>query len=182
MTFNIGRQQPVSLHGDCRSNIGRLDHRKPLSALGFLRFSQWRNSYNNSRNPATAYNQRLCTTPFSPSAMPIYAYRCTSCGHTKDILQKMSDPVLTDCPACGAGTFTKQVTAAGFQLKGSGWYATDFRNGSASGEKPAATSETPSADASKPAESTASKVDATPASASTSTPAASSTTSSNTAT
>jgi len=62
--------------------------------------------------------------------MPIYAYRCSSCGHAKDVLQKMSDPVLTTCPACGAETFSKQVTAAGFQLKGSGWYATDFRGGS----------------------------------------------------
>ena len=61
--------------------------------------------------------------------MPIYAYRCTSCGHAKDVLQKMSDPVLTVCPACGASTFAKQVTAAGFQLKGSGWYVTDFRGG-----------------------------------------------------
>ncbi len=59
--------------------------------------------------------------------MPIYAYRCTSCGHAKDVLQKISDPLLTDCPACGAATFSKQVTAAGFQLKGSGWYVTDFR-------------------------------------------------------
>jgi putative FmdB family regulatory protein len=62
--------------------------------------------------------------------MPIYAYRCSSCGHAKDVLQKMSDPLLTTCPACGAEAFTKQVTAAGFQLKGSGWYATDFRGGS----------------------------------------------------
>ena len=62
--------------------------------------------------------------------MPIYAYRCTICGHAKDVLQKMSDPVLTQCPACGASTFAKQVTAAGFQLKGSGWYVTDFRGGS----------------------------------------------------
>jgi putative FmdB family regulatory protein len=61
--------------------------------------------------------------------MPIYAYRCSSCGHAKDVLQKMSDPVLTTCPACGAETFAKQVTAAGFQLKGSGWYVTDFRGG-----------------------------------------------------
>ena len=60
--------------------------------------------------------------------MPIYAYRCESCGHAKDVLQKISDPVLTTCPACGAESFQKQVTAAGFQLKGSGWYATDFRN------------------------------------------------------
>ena len=59
--------------------------------------------------------------------MPIYAYRCAECGHAKDVLQKMSDPVLTQCPACGAQAFTKQVTAAGFQLKGSGWYVTDFR-------------------------------------------------------
>ena len=61
--------------------------------------------------------------------MPIYAYRCTTCGHAKDVLQKMSDPVLTACPECGASTFVKQVTAAGFQLKGSGWYVTDFRGG-----------------------------------------------------
>jgi putative FmdB family regulatory protein len=61
--------------------------------------------------------------------MPIYAYRCEACGHAKDVLQKISDPVLTDCPACGAGAFKKQVTAAGFQLKGSGWYVTDFRGG-----------------------------------------------------
>lgn len=62
--------------------------------------------------------------------MPIYAYRCESCGHAKDVLQKMSDPVLTTCPSCGAETFQKQLTAAGFQLKGSGWYVTDFRGGS----------------------------------------------------
>jgi putative FmdB family regulatory protein len=67
--------------------------------------------------------------------MPIYAYRCSACGHAKDVLQKMSDPVLSTCPACGAETFTKQVTAAGFQLKGSGWYATDFKG---SGAAPAA--------------------------------------------
>ena len=67
--------------------------------------------------------------------MPIYAYRCTTCGHAKDVLQKMSDPVLVQCPECGASTFAKQVTAAGFQLKGSGWYVTDFRGGN---NKPAA--------------------------------------------
>jgi putative FmdB family regulatory protein len=61
--------------------------------------------------------------------MPIYAYRCAACGHSKDVLQKMSDPVLTACPNCGADAFQKQVTAAGFQLKGSGWYVTDFRGG-----------------------------------------------------
>lgn len=66
--------------------------------------------------------------------MPIYAYRCSSCGHEKDVLQKVSDAPLTQCPACGAEAFTKQLTAAGFQLKGSGWYVTDFRN---NGSKPA---------------------------------------------
>jgi putative FmdB family regulatory protein len=61
--------------------------------------------------------------------MPIYAYRCDACGHAQDVLQKISDPVLTVCPACGAPSFQKQLTAAGFQLKGSGWYVTDFRDG-----------------------------------------------------
>lgn len=63
--------------------------------------------------------------------MPIYAYRCNACGHAKDVLQKLSDAPLTTCPACGAEAFAKQVTAAGFQLKGSGWYATDFRGSTA---------------------------------------------------
>ncbi len=62
--------------------------------------------------------------------MPIYAYKCESCGHSKDVLQKMSDEPLTVCPQCGQARFNKQVTAAGFQLKGSGWYVTDFRGGS----------------------------------------------------
>ncbi|MDY0976698.1 zinc ribbon domain-containing protein [Massilia sp. CFBP9012] len=61
--------------------------------------------------------------------MPIYAYRCEECGFTKDVLQKISDPVLTVCPSCAKPSFKKQVTAAGFQLKGSGWYVTDFRGG-----------------------------------------------------
>lgn len=61
--------------------------------------------------------------------MPIYAYRCDSCGFAKDVLQKLSDAQLTTCPSCGAESFSKQVTAAGFQLKGSGWYVTDFRGG-----------------------------------------------------
>ncbi len=78
--------------------------------------------------------------------MPIYAYKCGSCGHAKDVLQKISDAPLTACPACGAQAFSKQVTAAGFQLKGSGWYATDFRGGSGA-SAPAADSA-----ASKPAD------------------------------
>jgi putative FmdB family regulatory protein len=69
--------------------------------------------------------------------MPIYAYRCSTCGYAKDALQKISDPVLTVCPSCGAATFQKQVTAAGFQLKGSGWYVTDFRGDNKAGKPPA---------------------------------------------
>ena len=67
--------------------------------------------------------------------MPIYEYRCTSCGFQKEYLQKISDPVMSVCPECHKSTFSKMVTAAGFQLKGSGWYATDFKN---SGSKPPA--------------------------------------------
>ena len=65
--------------------------------------------------------------------MPIYEYRCASCGHEKEVLQKLSDPPLTECPACGKSALTKLVSAAGFHLKGSGWYATDFKS---SGSKP----------------------------------------------
>jgi len=66
--------------------------------------------------------------------MPIYEYRCASCGSEHEVLQKISEPLLTMCPTCQKDTLTKLVSAAGFQLKGSGWYATDFKNGS----KPAA--------------------------------------------
>lgn len=82
--------------------------------------------------------------------MPIYEYRCGSCGFQKEFLQKISDAPLTDCPECGKPELNKLVTAAGFQLKGSGWYVTDFRNGS----KPAA----------KPDKSTSAKSDDKPAS------------------
>jgi putative FmdB family regulatory protein len=61
--------------------------------------------------------------------MPIYAYGCSSCGLQKDVMQKISDAPLSTCPECGKETFKKQLTAAGFQLKGSGYYATDFKNG-----------------------------------------------------
>jgi putative FmdB family regulatory protein len=77
--------------------------------------------------------------------MPIYAYKCGSCGHAKDVLQKISDAPLTDCPACGKATFSKQLTAAGFQLKGSGWYATDFKGGSGGTSAPAAAAGTAAA-------------------------------------
>jgi len=89
--------------------------------------------------------------------MPIYAYKCSECGHAKDVLQKISDDPLTVCPACGAAAFSKQVTAAGFQLKGSGWYVTDFRAGGdgansgvgkiADDAKPAPTADTPASGA-----------------------------------
>ena len=69
--------------------------------------------------------------------MPIYAYRCAACGFAKDALQKMSDAPLTVCPSCGQPEFKKQVTAAGFQLKGSGWYVTDFKGGSGGKAAPA---------------------------------------------
>jgi putative FmdB family regulatory protein len=106
--------------------------------------------------------------------MPIYAYKCESCGFSKDVLQKISDAPLQDCPTCGKATFKKQVTAAGFQLKGSGWYVTDFKGGSApaTAVAPSTTdSGTAASDtaAAKPAETTESKPAATPA-ASTSTP------------
>jgi putative FmdB family regulatory protein len=71
--------------------------------------------------------------------MPIYAYKCESCGHAKDVLQKISAAPLTECPACGAATFHKQLTAAGFQLKGSGWYATDFKGAAGAASAGAAT-------------------------------------------
>jgi putative FmdB family regulatory protein len=70
-------------------------------------------------------------TIFAEFLMPIYAYRCDECGFAKDVLQKISDPVLTVCLSCGKPSFKKQLTAAGFQLKGTGWYATDFRGGAA---------------------------------------------------
>ncbi|MDD0816366.1 zinc ribbon domain-containing protein [Curvibacter sp. HBC28] len=89
--------------------------------------------------------------------MPIYAYKCESCGHSKDVLQKISDAPLTDCPACGAASFRKQITAAGFQLKGSGWYVTDFRGGSGGAAAPAVgTGAAASTDAAAPASAPAS--------------------------
>jgi len=97
--------------------------------------------------------------------MPIYAYKCDACGFAKDVLQKISDDSLTDCPKCGKADFKKQVTAAGFQLKGSGWYVTDFRGDSSAGAAkpdtqgaPAVAGEPatpPGADASAPAAASA---------------------------
>lgn len=100
--------------------------------------------------------------------MPIYAYRCGTCGHAKDVLQKMSDAPLTTCPACGAETFSKQVTAAGFQLKGSGWYVTDFRGGSGgnSGTSAPATEAKTASSESAPKTEAASAAPAAPAASS----------------
>lgn len=100
--------------------------------------------------------------------MPIYAYRCDACGHAKDVLQKMSDAPLTDCPACGAPAFKKQLTAAGFQLKGSGWYVTDFRGGSGGTSATGTAAKTEGAPAATPApaaasDSASSTTSATPA-------------------
>ena len=87
--------------------------------------------------------------------MPIYAYACSTCGLRQDVMQKMSDAPLTTCPECGKETFAKQLTAAGFQLKGSGYYVTDFKGGP---KKPDAKSEAKpdAAPAPAPAASTAS--------------------------
>lgn len=71
--------------------------------------------------------------------MPIYEYKCTTCGFQKEFLRKVSDPVESECPSCGKPTFSKMVTAAGFQLKGTGWYVTDFRNSGAGRGAEAAT-------------------------------------------
>ena len=102
--------------------------------------------------------------------MPIYAYKCDACGHAKDVLQKMSDPQLTDCPSCGQATFKKQLTAAGFQLKGTGWYVTDFREGGGKNSAPAV--ETKSGDAPAPSgDSTASVSESKSVAASPATPA-----------
>ncbi len=86
--------------------------------------------------------------------MPIYAYKCGSCGHAKDVLRKISDAPLTTCPACGAEAFSKQLTAAGFQLKGSGWYATDFKNSGTQAAAPAAPASGEAAAPAAPAAST----------------------------
>jgi len=96
--------------------------------------------------------------------MPIYEYRCDDCGYQREFLQKVSDDPIKSCTQCGSGNFSKLVSAAGFQLKGSGWYATDFKNGS----KPAAKSggeakdETKSSDDAKPKDEKKSSGDAKP--------------------
>ena len=101
--------------------------------------------------------------------MPIYVYKCESCGFAKDVLQKMSDAQLSECPNCGASAFKKQLTAAGFQLKGSGWYATDFKGGGAAANAPVsptpdgAGAVAPAAEGAKPSASPTAKPVATAA-------------------
>lgn len=97
--------------------------------------------------------------------MPIYAYKCAACGFAKDVLQKLSDAPLTVCPSCGQPSFSKQVTAAGFQLKGSGWYVTDFRGGNDKKDSAAAPSPAP-APAAAPAPASSSAPAPAPSSAS----------------
>ena len=102
--------------------------------------------------------------------MPIYAYRCEACGYARDVLQKISDAPLTECESCGKPEFKKQLTAAGFQLKGSGWYVTDFRNGLGDGKAKSEKSEGgTTTNAETTTTSTSAKSDSAPASASTTT-------------
>ena len=102
--------------------------------------------------------------------MPIYAYRCEACGYARDVLQKISDAPLTECESCDKPEFKKQLTAAGFQLKGSGWYVTDFRNGPGDGKAKSEKSEGgTTTNAETTTTSTSAKSDSAPASASTTT-------------
>ena len=102
--------------------------------------------------------------------MPIYAYRCEACGYARDVLQKISDAPLTECESCGKPEFKKQLTAAGFQLKGSGWYVTDFRNGPGDGKAKSEKSEGgTTTNAETTTTLTSAKSDSAPASASTTT-------------
>jgi putative FmdB family regulatory protein len=114
--------------------------------------------------------------------MPIYEYRCDSCGFQKEYIQRMSDAKLTDCPECKKATFSKMVTAAGFQLKGGGWYVTDFKSGgsntnAAAGAKKSVEKQTDTAGKSEPATADKSKAEASASAGATSaaTPAAAST-------
>jgi putative FmdB family regulatory protein len=69
-----------------------------------------------------------CVFFVQQAAMPIYPYKCAECEHSIEVIQKITDPLLVECPSCGKPALVKQVTAAGFQLKGGGWYVTDFRD------------------------------------------------------
>ena len=99
--------------------------------------------------------------------MPIYEYRCDACGFQKEHLQKMSEPQLTTCPDCGQESYSKQLSAAGFQLKGSGWYATDFKGGGTAATSATATT---AADAKSDGASSSGSGDAPAAAAASATP------------
>jgi putative FmdB family regulatory protein len=105
---------------------------------------------------------------FAEVVMPIYAYRCEDCGFAKDVLQKVSDAPLSACPSCGKSAFKKQLTAAGFQLKGTGWYVTDFRGGSGGTSAPVAAAGTTESSAA-PAEAASSASSASDSAGSTAT-------------
>lgn len=92
--------------------------------------------------------------------MPIYEYRCGSCGFEKEYLQKVNDAPVAACPACGSNVYTKLISAAGFQLKGSGWYATDFKNGAKPKSRPDA--EAPTEKKNEPVTAAASTVSTGP--------------------
>ena len=100
--------------------------------------------------------------------MPIYEYSCGACGHTLEALQKLSDTPLTDCPACGKAELRKLISAAGFRLKGGGWYETDFKKDkqrNLHGEKEAATKDAAKTE-DKPAAESSAKADKKPAASS----------------
>lgn len=92
--------------------------------------------------------------------MPIYEYRCEACGHQEEFLQRASEPALTECPMCRKPTFNKLLSAAGFQLKGSGWYATDFKNKPAKPAEKKADDKPEAKTESKPEKKTESKSEA----------------------
>ena len=110
--------------------------------------------------------------------MPIYEYRCKECEHEVEALQKLSDAPLVTCPACGKPALQKLVSAAGFQLKGSGWYVTDFRGGAGGAKKKETEkTDTPASDTAKTetkSETTTKAETATPASTTSTTPSSSS--------
>lgn len=104
-----------------------------LKAIKWVVFNRWRDSAQSARPLLSqrrisfiiaAFFHQTCNLSL---AMPIYEYACSDCNHQLEKLQKMSDAPLVDCPACGKPTLKKRVSAAGFQLKGTGWYATDFK-------------------------------------------------------
>jgi putative FmdB family regulatory protein len=97
--------------------------------------------------------------------MPIYEYRCSACGHELESIQKFSDAPLVACPSCKADALVKKVSAAGFQLKGSGWYATDFRNGSKPAETKKSTAAPAAESAGGDAKPAAAKAESAPAAA-----------------